>query len=52
MDGRFFAGQKVQAYIADGSEKFQKHSKGGDMTEAEEQERLDKFGSWLEAERA
>lgn len=62
MDGRFFAGTKVEAYIADGNEKFKKSSErkrgmegqeGGADEEAEaddEGKRLDKFGSWLEEE--
>ena len=57
MNGRFFAGTRVEAYIADGSEKFKKSNEkkvriegdendkeGGD----EESKRLDEFGSWLE----
>jgi HIV Tat-specific factor 1 len=49
-----FGGQAVQAYIADGSEKFRKaHEKeptlnNEDEVEGEEQRRLDQFGSWLE----
>lgn len=57
MDGRFFSGTKVEAYIADGGEKFKKSSEKkvtlGDDDEAggaeEEGKRLDQFGSWLEA---
>ena len=58
MDGRFFAGTRVEAYVADGSEKFKKTNEkraalladaaGGDADE--ESARLDKFGSWLESE--
>ena len=53
MDGRLFAGVRVEAYIADGSEKFKKSKEkktaldGDDEDEAENQ-RLDQFGSWLE----
>lgn len=49
MDGRFFATQKLEAYIADGSEKFKKtgERKVGDG-EGEEGRRLDEFGKWLE----
>lgn len=62
MDGRFFAGTKVEAYIADRNEKFKKSSEskfdmegkeGGADADAEaddEGRRLDKFGSWLEEE--
>jgi HIV Tat-specific factor 1 len=52
MAGRFFAGQQVEAYIADGSEKFKKHTKNVETAEEEEAERLEKFGSWLESEEA
>lgn len=49
MDGRFFAGQKVEAYIFDGIEKFKKSSTKKTVEEQEaEDERLEKFGSWLE----
>lgn len=57
MSGRFFDKKVVEAYIADGSEKFKrsnekaKVSLGGDENEeaeGEEGRRLDKFGSWLE----
>lgn len=54
MGGRFFGGTQVQAYIADGSEKFKKTNEKRaaleDMAEGrdEEENRLDEFGSWLE----
>lgn len=46
---------QVEAYIADGSEKFKKSSEkkaaiGED--EGEESKRLDEFGEWLEEEGA
>lgn len=51
MDGRFFSGQKLEAYIADGGEKFKKSGEKklelGDEGE-DETKRLDEFGSWLE----
>lgn len=47
MNGRHFAGSKVEAYIYDGQEKFRK--KRTKDAESEENLRLDKFGSWLEA---
>lgn len=59
MHGRMFSGQAVQAYIADGSERFKKSNekKGGALNEDEEDEeggeegkRLDEFGKWLEQE--
>lgn len=51
MDGRFFAGSQVEAYIYDGAEKFKKTStkKHDDEQDAAEKERLEKFGDWLEA---
>ncbi|KAL8891471.1 MAG: hypothetical protein Q9205_000567 [Flavoplaca limonia] len=53
MDGRFFSGTKVEAYIAEGNEKFKKSSEKKSQIEDEEQgneegQRIDKFGSWLE----
>ena len=51
MDGRFFSGNRVEAYIADGTEKFKKTSEKRavhDDGEEDESKRLDKFGSWLE----
>lgn len=61
MDGRFFAGTRVEAYISDGSERFKKTNekraaledlaeKGLDADEDEEErQRLDEFGTWLES---
>ncbi|KAI4114645.1 MAG: hypothetical protein LQ338_007973 [Usnochroma carphineum] len=61
MDGRFFSGTRVEAYVADGSERFKKsgggekkvsfdnddeEEEGGERNE--EGKRLDQFGSWLE----
>ena len=50
-DGRAFATRRVEAYIADGTEKFSKTSEKkalpGDDDE-EESKRLEQFGSWLE----
>lgn len=47
--GRSFAGRVVEAYIADGSERFKKSSNKArtEEDEAEEEERLQKFGDWL-----
>lgn len=54
MDGRFFSGTRVEAYIADGNEKFKKSSNkklGHEDDEGDdESKRLDKFGTWLEKE--
>jgi hypothetical protein len=55
MDGRWFDERQLEAYLADGSEKFKKSSeKTADVAEGEEEaegDRLDKFGSWLEEEK-
>ncbi|KAL8694345.1 MAG: hypothetical protein Q9218_000982 [Villophora microphyllina] len=54
MDGRYFSGTRVEAYIADGSEKFKKTSErklqlgDGEDEDGEEGKRLDQFGGWLE----
>jgi HIV Tat-specific factor 1 len=63
MDGRFFANKRVEAYIADGNERFKKSSERktvalageddgkGETGEADEEgKRLDRFGEWLEGE--
>lgn len=55
MNGRHFSGMVVEAYIADGNEKFKKSSeKKAAAIEGEEGEeegkRLDQFGTWLEEE--
>ena len=55
MDGRHFSGMTVEAYIANGSEKFkkssEKKSKIGDEEGEDEGKRLDQFGEWLEEEK-
>lgn len=52
-----FDGRKVEAYIADGTEKFKKSNekKAAALSDSEEegdveQRRLDGFGKWLEAD--
>ena len=56
MSGRHFAGQEVEAYIADGTEKYKKSKDGTDENyniadkDDEESRRLDDFGQWLEQE--
>ena len=54
LHGRNFSGQAVQAYIADGSERFKKSTErklvAQDEDDTEEKKRLDEFGSWLEQE--
>lgn len=52
MNGRHFSKMTVEAYIADGSEKYKKTSEKKAAIEEDEEEdegkRLDQFGSWLE----
>lgn len=62
MNGRFFDGRQVIAYISSGHEKFTRSNDkkfeiegmdaavgdGNGTTDADERRRLDKFGSWLE----
>lgn len=57
MAGRHFDGRTVEAYVADGTEKFKKtnEKKKGmfdydDDEGDEEEKRLDEFGTWLEQE--
>jgi HIV Tat-specific factor 1 len=56
MNGRWFDERQLEAYIADGSEKFKKSNEKkvdvGDASDGGEDEgqRLDKFGEWLEEE--
>ena len=58
MNGRFFSGTQVEAYVASGEERFKKSNEkkgagGADVEDAaddDEGKRLDQFGSWLEAE--
>ncbi|KAL4936638.1 hypothetical protein BDV06DRAFT_216522 [Aspergillus oleicola] len=60
MNGRFFGGTAVEAYISNGSERFRKTNekraaledlaeKGFDAEDEDENQRLDEFGTWLES---
>ncbi|KAI9373082.1 hypothetical protein BJX61DRAFT_533477 [Aspergillus egyptiacus] len=60
MNGRYFGGTAVEAYISDGKERFRKSNekraaledlaeKGLDAEDEEENQRLDEFGTWLES---
>lgn len=58
MNGRYFGGNTVVAYIWDGDEKFNKYNRrrdaGGKMAnpldaDTEENERLERYGDWLES---
>lgn len=53
MNGRYFAGRKVEAYLFDGKERFKKSGPNRtqeDGEEAGEKERLADFEEWLMAE--
>lgn len=60
MDGRFFGGTRVEAYVSEGREKFKKTNdrraaledmaeRGIDAEDEDEQQRLEAFGNWLES---
>ena len=57
MDGRHFAGQRIEAFIANGSEIYKKSKDKSDVLDTEnfeeeqEDKRLDEFGEWLEGQR-
>ncbi|KAI9890388.1 MAG: hypothetical protein M1814_004174 [Vezdaea aestivalis] len=49
MNGRFFAERQIQAYIADGRERFKKNKEGNSAGgDGQESSRLDKFEDWLD----
>lgn len=54
MNGRWFDERQLQAYVSNGRERFKKSSDKNTGFEDDEEDdeggRLDKFGSWLEAE--
>ncbi len=49
MNGRYFGGRRIAAYSYDGSFSLREQST---RAEAEEQERLERFGEWLEGQEA
>ncbi|KAF9371056.1 hypothetical protein CPB97_002268, partial [Podila verticillata] len=49
MNGRFFAGQRVEADIYDGHTKYE-NTKTKEQIEEEEKQRLDRYAKWLESE--
>jgi HIV Tat-specific factor 1 len=52
MDGRFFGGQKISAYLWDGKEKFEeKPLYNLDDEDDEEEERIENFSKWIEQEK-
>ena len=46
MNGRYFGGRKVQAYIYDGREQFEKSKKKQEP--GDDESRLEKFSQWIE----
>ena len=52
MEGRMFGGQAVEAHISDGTEKYKKSKAKKEAVDEgesnEEDERMDKFGEYLE----
>ncbi|KAF9969852.1 hypothetical protein BGZ73_007617 [Actinomortierella ambigua] len=49
MNGRFFAGQRIEAAIYDGHTKYDV-KKSKEELEAEEKQRLERYAKWLESE--
>jgi HIV Tat-specific factor 1 len=49
MNGRYFAGRRIEAFLSDGKTKYRKSGKGDLQDDAEEKARLDKFAEYLEA---
>ncbi|KAI9204268.1 uncharacterized protein BJ171DRAFT_122085 [Polychytrium aggregatum] len=47
MNGRFFAGRRIEAYHFDGKEKFEKSKTKGE-SEEEEKQRIEAYEKWLE----
>src|SRR5947209_7968981 len=48
MNGRFFAGRRVEAEIFDGKQKYLKTGSKSNETDEEEATRLEKYAKWLE----
>ncbi|GBB86581.1 hypothetical protein RclHR1_00130022 [Rhizophagus clarus] len=48
MNGRFFAGRRIEAEIFDGKQKYKKTGAKSGETEEEESVRLEKYSKWLE----
>lgn len=66
MDGRFFGGTRVEAYVSEGREKFKKTNErraalelmaergtihDEEEEDEEEEQRLNEFGNWLEEQK-
>ncbi len=51
MNGRYFGGKTVQAYIHDGREKFKRRPELTELlSTTDDHERLDKYAEWLESQ--
>lgn len=48
MNKRFFGGRRLEVEIYDGGIKYRKTKRDDETDNTKEQERLDKFGTWLE----
>lgn len=50
MNGRFFAGRKVIAFLYAGKQRYRRSGAGEDDDDSDEKKRLDDFAQWLMAE--
>ncbi|KAF7793841.1 hypothetical protein EIP86_004962 [Pleurotus ostreatoroseus] len=51
MNGRFFAGRKIEAFLYSGKQRFKRSGAGEDLEEdGDERKRLDDFAQWLMAD--
>ncbi len=48
MDGRYFAGERVEASVYDGTTKYELFSSAKVETDEDELARLKRYGDWLE----
>lgn len=48
MDGRYFAGRRIDAFLLDGKPRFRKSDKH-EQNDDEDEQRADAFGDWLES---
>ncbi|KAF9585220.1 hypothetical protein BGW38_003361 [Lunasporangiospora selenospora] len=50
MNGRYFAGQRVQAEVYDGHTKYEGAQRSKEELEEEEKQRLERYAKWLETQ--
>ena len=50
MNGRFFAGRRIEASLFNGRQRFKRGGHGDIFGEGDEKQRLDDFAQWLMAE--